>query len=774
MLVDQLVSPQAAPHRRLGQAETTSRALALVALCVFSALLALKSDASPTGSRAPDVVVIGAAVALAILVAPWASWWTVVVAGLITALAAPPAYALGAVVAVGIVLVTGWLKTQAAVFQAVAVAAIVQAFFRLGSGPFHGSTALIAAGGLLPIVVTGLHYAPSRMGRWTRRLGLGCVVLALSSVALLGVMAYRSWSDIQAGQAHLQAALSHLQAGDTSATASALASGSVRLKRAENRLDSPVIRLSAFVPGVAQHRRAALSLVRSAQSTTSAAAQAINGIDNAALQLNAGEINLDAVRQLAAAFKIIEPDIARVAASIIEAESPWLVPQAQARLTVLAERVATSRGQARVASNALERLPDLLGSTSTRRYLIGFGTPGEARGLGLFVGNWAEIDVRNGRISLAATYRTGQLAVKTPKNLRLNSSDDFKTRYARFGAATSAGFVHQEFWSNVSMSPDMPSVAQAVAQMYSETLQRPVDGVFTLDPTALAGLLKLTGPVDIAALNRPVTATDIEQYLLVDQYNVDDRVDLLETISQAVFQAFLTRSLPNPTSISAALSPTLRGGNLQGWLVAPAEQNLMRDLGMAGELPALDGRDGVAVVNNNAGPSKIDTFLGRAVSYNATHDVATGDTRATLTVDLTNAAPTSGYPDYVIGNMYGLAKGTNRTFLSVYSALDAASVALDDSATPVTAERELGWNVYSLFIDIAPGQTRRVVVELTGQLSPGPYALVSKPQPETRATNYAVTVNGWNLRPMPMTTSSAYCFERDHDTAPTAPRRSRC
>ena len=41
-------------------------------------------------------------------------------------------------------------------------------------------------------------------------------------------------------------------------------------------------------------------------------------------------------------------------------------------------------------------------------------------------------------------------------------------------------------------------------------------------------------------------------------------------------------------------------------------------------------------------------------------------------VTLENRAPTSGLPDYVIGNVIGLPPGTNRSYVSIYSTLDLA------------------------------------------------------------------------------------------------------
>ena len=46
----------------------------------------------------------------------------------------------------------------------------------------------------------------------------------------------------------------------------------------------------------------------------------------------------------------------------------------------------------------------------------------------------------------------------------------------------------------------------------------------------------------------------------------------------------------------------------------------MRRVGLLGAIPALDGADGWSFTVNNAGGSKIDTYLQRAATYTSTTD----------------------------------------------------------------------------------------------------------------------------------------------------------
>ncbi len=161
----------------------------------------------------------------------------------------------------------------------------------------------------------------------------------------------------------------------------------------------------------------------------------------------------------------------------------------------------------------------------------------------------------------------------------------------------------------------------------------------------------------------------------------EGRVDLLAAVSQATAEQVLGGALPSPAVLAEGLSPLAAQGRLVGWATDDDEQALLEAIHLSGALPDLAGGDGVAVVLNNAGENRLDVYLRRELDYEATVDTDTGEVSATATVTLTNTAPSSGLPDSVIGSDAGDDPGTNRTLVSLYSALPI------DSAT-VTRERD--------------------------------------------------------------------------------------
>lgn len=187
--------------------------------------------------------------------------------------------------------------------------------------------------------------------------------------------------------------------------------------------------------------------------------------------------------------------------------------------------------------------------------------------------------------------------------------------------------------------------------------------------------------------------------------------------------------MPAPAELARTLGPLTRQGRLMGWSADPAEESLFAKIGMSGAFPALGGGDGVAVVVDNAAGNKADAFLDVATSYRIGALDVSGFRDGTVTITLTNNAPAGGLPDYVLANAVDLPLGTNRMFLSVYTGLPMESVTLDGEPSTMETGTSLGWNVASTFLNIPPGGTRVVTLQVAGVLTSPDRALVTRDQP---------------------------------------------
>lgn len=722
-------------NRRRRNTLTRLDAQIVAAVAVLSGLLAALAGCEPTGEPLADAALCFGFAAFVTWAGATAPWWALVVAS-----GAAAAFAWGSpwLLVLGLLAVGGAVyvalgRAGNAVVRAAVAGVVAQVVLRLEWDPFFLSSALAATAIAGLVAVSGLlrRYLYVRV-----RVQRGVVVLAaIAGLALVGlaVSGLLARSSATAGYQKLLDGLRLLQNGDPPEAAEALREASLLLRNAGDDLNQPWAQPARAVPVLAQHRSGLSAVVTEAADAADAAASTLDFVDLDQLRVVNGVIDVEALSLLAAPLGELERTVTDLQAALDEADSPWLLWPFQNRIEQAQQRVSEVARQAEATSAAAQVGPAMLGMDGPRRYFVAFTSPAEARGQSGLMGNWVELTVDRGRLEVTDDGRTAELG-NLPEGadpLRLDASEEFFARYGAYGAGDGQTPVNPKFWSNITMPPDTPTVGSAMAQLYEQATGRRVDGAFIVDPAAIAAFLEITGPVTLPTSGVVLSAGNAEQFLLRDQYErpEGEREDLLAEATDATVDQVLNSSLPGPQVLAAELGPVALGGHLSGWVGRPEEQRLLELVGMDSALPALGGRDGLAIVTNNGSGNKIDSFLERDVRYQPVFDPSTGELRGEVAVTLTNTAPTEGFPDYVIGNIIGAPTGTNRTLLSIYTPHTVTVSERNGRPVDVIRERELGWNVYTLQFDLASGERSTVRLELEGLVNPGGYELVVRPQP---------------------------------------------
>ena len=737
-----------APARSRRNTVTRDDLPGIAAAALATAIVATLAGCHPTGNLVGDALVTGAGAGAVAWVASTASWWSLVAGGGIATVAgAAPAPVLFGLAAAAVGLWLGDRRLSMPWLRSAGAGLAVQGLLRLEYDPFFTASALIAVVGLG--VLAGV--AIRRRRRHQRRrillgglIGLGVAVLFAAG---FGGAALAARGDVEDGYQGLLDGLEQLQGGDPVTAAATLRLAAGHLASADSSLGALWAQPARLVPVVAQHQQAMDSVLGQAATSARAAAAALDLVDFDQLTIDGGRIDTTAIALLERPLADLEHAVTALRTALDDADSPWLVGPLADRLARYRDRAAETERQARTIHAAAADGPAMLGADGTRRYFVGFASPAEGRALMGVMGNYAILEITDGQIVRTDFGRINDLRNELKANgpFTLEASDEFYRRYATYGAGTADRPANSTFWSNVTMTPDMGSAGPLLAQLWEATRGTTVDGVILADPAALAGLLAATGPIRVEGLDQALSATNVEQFLLLDQYALDtpERSDLLEAVAEATLQAVLDGTLPPPQRLAQDLGPAAADGDLLVWARRPQENALMRLIGVDGTLPALDGRDGLAVVTNNAVANKIDSFLERRVNYQASYDPATGRTTGTVTVTLTNTAPASGYPSYVIGSEFvDVPSGTNRTLLSVYTALAPVHATVDGVDTGLALTTELGWNVVTFELDLGPGETITVVLDVDGVLDDDGYELVLRPQPMVTHDAVEVEVDG--------------------------------
>ena len=439
---------------------------------------------------------------------------------------------------------------------------------------------------------------------------------------------------------------------------------------------------------------------------------------------------------MGAPLATVRGDLELSLAGIEALHSPWLMGPVGGGVDSFERSVRAATSDAATAARAVRVLPDLLGAGGERRYLVAFGTPAEARELGGFMGAYAILSANDGDLELVESDRVLTLN-RAFKGSQLSDPDQFPASYL--------AMLPQRFWHNLTATPDFPTMAEAVDQLYRPPLaERRLDGVLYMDPQTLAAMLRLTGPIRVAGHDEPLTARNAAEFLLREQYTEfpgDDRHEFLVDAAEQVFEELTTGTLPEPGEVADALASSVAGRRLLAHSFHPEEQELFEQLDLAGGLPEVRG-DLLTVRTQNRGLNKIDAFLRRSLHYEVSPDPSGHGVSATLTVRLQNDAPAAGLPRSIIGNRLGEPDGTSSTTLAVYSPLDLVSVTEHGAAVGVASSRAYGLQRHAVLLDVPPGGERTVVFRLSGLLTAGQrYHLDVVPQPLATPDRLTVTLH---------------------------------
>jgi len=621
------------------------------------------------------------------------------------------------------------------------------ALLRAPGGPL-GATAAATAGLGALIVLTGLRGGRRTWSQRARLAGASILVLAGTAAIFGAIAGLAARASFERSASSTEQALSAASSGDTAAAAAGARSAARDLREADDALSAWWARPAWALPIVGAHLRAGHDIAQSAAPAVEAAAGSADLLRLDMLRPERGRIDLD---RLAAA----EPEVARLGDALHRAQrraqrsrSPWLIGPLQHRLSVYEGQLASLTATSDRVHLAVQALPRLLGREQPTRWFIAVGNPAEARELGGCICDYAVVTAEAGAIRLD---RAGPLT-DIGANLTGRTLDgvDLPRRYV--------GQHPELYWQNLGGYPDLPTVATAARALWNQVAPgSPIDGVAYVDPLGLAALLELTGPVAAPPPLGNLTAGNAAQLLLRDQYarfavQNDDRKDALHEAAGATFAALAASALPGPGAIGATLGPAVAGGHLSIFTFDEVAQRLFDNLGLSGRLPVADGRDLASLRTTNLGEDKLDAYLRRSVSYQAVVDPEAARVTAISTVELQNDA-TPNLPDYVVGGVRGLPRGTSLTEVAWYSGLALDAVEVDGRPTAVRSTFERGWWTHSVTVPQPPGGRVAVVFKLSGSLAATrPYRLSVAPQAAPFDDVYTVGVQGvqgWTTAALP-------------------------
>jgi hypothetical protein len=720
--------------------------LIVAALAVAAAIGGACAGCHPTGTPIIDPLESAAFAAAFTLIMARAARGFWLVFGVVVVLLARGWLLVPAALTIGGAFATAFAPRSRRRFGAAVGALGVQVVLRWPAQVFHGFPTLAAAVLFGFVGVSAWRRSSARIRRLALRIvgGLGVAAIIVSLPAVIEALTVRQ--EVTVAETSARAALSAVGSGSSQAVSAELRQASLESSDAAGALGGWFTLGARLVPVVAQQDRLLADATRSAAQTAGVGARYAPSIDYHRLGYHDGKVNLDRLTAMERPMADLKRALETTDQVLRAVDSPWLIAPLQDRVAPFRADVRSALHGATLAVQAARVLPPMLGGAGTRTYFVAFMTPSESRGYDGLIGSYGLLTATDGRVRLTVSGSIDDIQEALPKGgATLEGLPSFLARYG--------GFHPGEFPQDATYPPDLPTVAQVLNEIYEQSAGGSIDGVLALDPVGLAALLHFTGPVEVSGLPVPLTQQNAAKVLLTEQYTTFDvgttnqdiiRHDFLQGALRAAFDKLVAGSLPAPKDIASVLGPAVQDGRISFWSFHKDEQPFLDSLGIDGSFPTAHGGDLLALTTQNSGNNKIDAYLHTSMNDHVSFDPGTGHVQSLVRIRLTNTAPSSGLPPIVIDSPAdpGLAPGTNRTWLTLYSPLDLTKVTIGGAQAAVRTDRELGVNAYSLYVNVPAESEVSVSVSLEGKVHAGStLSVVVRKQPSANAEAVSVEVS---------------------------------
>ncbi|MEX0789298.1 MAG: DUF4012 domain-containing protein, partial [Actinomycetota bacterium] len=407
--------------------------------------------------------------------------------------------------------------------------------------------------------------------------------------------------DLQGAKTAFNEGLVQARAFNIAGAQASFARGGELSASAESKLKWPLTIPTRILPVVGDNLQAVTALATSGRLMAPAAEQALQaaavfpvgpagpeiGFVNGALNTEPWPV---ASEQLANAA--IAADLAL--ADLRAADGILLPPVKGLRETFLRDG-AQAASTLEKAGDAAALLPHFFANGTKRTWFLMIQNPVELRATGGFLGAFGILVAENGKLTLEQfASNTDLVDLRQP----VPATEEFADNYDRFYSRT--------FWRNANMTPDFPTAALVLTQMWEQSTGDAIDGVIAIDAVGLNTLLGIVGPVEVEDIGE-ITSENFLPLALNEAYqrfpDKDDRTSFLIPVGQQVWSRLLAGNFSNPAALMVPMGDLVATKRIQIW--SPDEIDRLKRLGLAGDLHPEEGADFLMVVGQNAGGNKI-------------------------------------------------------------------------------------------------------------------------------------------------------------------------
>jgi hypothetical protein len=529
------------------------------------------------------------------------------------------------------------------------------------------------------------------------------LVLLAADAAWAASRAYGSLTDARDG---LRVGARSLESGDLPAADIAFSNASTQGANASSALAHPGVTVLSWLPWISNDVDAVRRVARSASLSGQAgksyagAARAV-GWDGATVPGFApgGRIDAPLLRAAEPGLNEAADLLGRAKDELAPVDPASLASALQQPVEDAQQEVEQRAEQASTAADLVSLLPEMLGADGARTYLLVTLSPSDPRGSGGYPGVFGLLHLDGGRLRLGDLAPTSTIPQVKP----VDAPDDVRRRWGSYGSLTT-------FW-DTTYTPDFPTAATLMTEIWESGGGQPVDGVIAGDPALMAAFLAVLGPVDSPVWPETITTTNVERIVGADTYRTLDQVqsDAWQVgIGTSLWQAFFTRPWPM-RAMASAISGAAEDGHLQVWSGTQTEQEALQRLGVTGAVGFPD--DGSPLVTINGFTANRAGYFAHVETRDTRDAVGPDGQGYTTTIVVRNEAPT-GPPSILLGDSRadtgGEPIGTFGAEVNVYVPADVTGpidASVDGHPQIAFPQPELGRTAYTINLLVPPGKS---------------------------------------------------------------------
>jgi nucleoside-diphosphate-sugar epimerase len=372
------------------------------------------------------------------------------------------------------------------------------------------------------------------------------------------------------------------------------------------------------------------------------------------------------------------------------------------RLEDLRVRVGYYQSLVEQAKSASKLMPKITALGGKKSYLVLLQNNLELRPTGGFIGSYAKLDFENGRltnIKVDDIYNLdGALkeVIAPPQDLRNDLN------------------LERLYLRDSNFDPDFPTSARQAEFFYKKEAGETVHGVIALDLKASGYLLDAVGGIDLPEYGEQVSGVNLfERAISHAETNFfpgsQAKKNYLTSLQNQLFNKIFYLSKQNWPAIIQAISKSLKEKHMLVYLEDPSLFSYLASSNWSGVFPrAGEAREGetsdfLAVIESNMGANKANYFLQRKYTLNVSF-TKEGKVMHNLKINYKNTSPSEIFPA-------GIYKNRIKVYTPLGSKLTKATFGETDVTSQFVGFSDYGRSAFSALIQIAPKETKSLVLE---------------------------------------------------------------